>query len=147
MIELHRVGSATNGATHYTLLVSCSVSVVVTQSSTPCQQTFPWCTVCLVWLALGAKKIPYGATPPGIYQCKSCIYDGQRGICCNLLNNSLKIHQIFWQKWDTPVYLTPLSLGFPPFPHLYSTLINFLFNQTKDGSQGHDLVLTLKKSK
>ena len=30
------------------------------QSSTPCQQTFPCCTVCLVWLALGATKIPYG---------------------------------------------------------------------------------------
>ena len=26
------------------------------QSSTPCQQTFPCCTVCLVWLALGARK-------------------------------------------------------------------------------------------
>ena len=30
------------------------------QSSTPCQQTFPSCTVCLVWLALGARQIPYG---------------------------------------------------------------------------------------
>ena len=25
------------------------------QSSTQCQQTFSWCTVCLVWLALGAR--------------------------------------------------------------------------------------------
>ena len=33
------------------------------QSSTPCQQTFPCCTICLVWLALGARKIPY-APPP-----------------------------------------------------------------------------------
>ena len=30
------------------------------QSSPQCQQTFPCCTVCLVWLALGARKIPYG---------------------------------------------------------------------------------------
>ena len=29
------------------------------QSSTPCQQTFPCCTICLVWLAPGAWKIPY----------------------------------------------------------------------------------------
>ena len=29
------------------------------QSSTPCQPTFPCCTVCLIWLALGARKIPY----------------------------------------------------------------------------------------
>ena len=42
------------------LLVSCSVSVVVIQSSTQCQQTFPCCTVCLVWLALGATDIPHG---------------------------------------------------------------------------------------
>ena len=41
------------------LLVSCSVSVIVIQSSTPCQQTFPCCTVCLVWLALRAREIPY----------------------------------------------------------------------------------------
>ena len=27
------------------------------QSSTQCQQTFPCCTVCLVWLALGASEI------------------------------------------------------------------------------------------
>ena len=26
------------------------------QPSTPCQQTFPCCTVCLVWLALGLEK-------------------------------------------------------------------------------------------
>ena len=32
------------------------------QSSTPCQQTFPCCTVCLVWLALGARKILYAQT-------------------------------------------------------------------------------------
>ena len=44
------------------LVVSCSVSVFVTQSSTPCQQTFPCCTVCLVWLELGARKIPYNVT-------------------------------------------------------------------------------------
>ena len=29
------------------------------QSSTQCQQNFPCCTVCLVWLALGAREIPY----------------------------------------------------------------------------------------
>ena len=29
------------------------------QSRTLCQQTFPCCTVCLVWLALGAREIPY----------------------------------------------------------------------------------------
>ena len=29
------------------------------QSSIQCQQTFPWCTVCLVWLALGAREVPY----------------------------------------------------------------------------------------
>ena len=34
------------------------------QSSTPCQQTFPCFTVCLVWLALGARKIPYGSFWP-----------------------------------------------------------------------------------
>ena len=33
------------------------------QSSTQCQQSFPCCTVCLVWLALGARKIPYGHIP------------------------------------------------------------------------------------
>ena len=33
------------------------------QSSTPCQQTFSCCTVYLVWLALGARQIPY-APPP-----------------------------------------------------------------------------------
>ena len=31
------------------------------QSSTPCQQTFSCCKVCLVWLALGARKIPYAS--------------------------------------------------------------------------------------
>ena len=41
-------------------LLFCQCSVVVTESSTPCQQTFPCCTICLVWLALGARKIPYG---------------------------------------------------------------------------------------
>ena len=30
------------------------------QSSTPCQQILPCCPVCLVWLALGARKICYG---------------------------------------------------------------------------------------
>ena len=30
------------------------------QYRTQCQQTFPCCTVCLVWLALGAREIPYG---------------------------------------------------------------------------------------
>ena len=34
------------------------------QSSTQCQQSFPCCTVCLVWLALGAWKIPCGSRPP-----------------------------------------------------------------------------------
>ena len=29
------------------------------QSSTQCQQTFPCCTVCLVWLALGAREVDY----------------------------------------------------------------------------------------
>ena len=29
------------------------------QSSTKCHQTFACCTVCLVWLALGAREIPY----------------------------------------------------------------------------------------
>ena len=29
------------------------------QSSTQCQQTFRCCTICLVWLALGARDIPY----------------------------------------------------------------------------------------
>ena len=33
------------------------------QSSTQCQQTFPCCTVCLVWLALGAREVPH-AYPP-----------------------------------------------------------------------------------
>ena len=42
------------------LLVYCSVCVVVIQSSTTCQQLFPCCTVCLVWLALGAREVPYG---------------------------------------------------------------------------------------
>ena len=28
------------------------------QSSTQCQQTFPWFTVCLVWMALGAREVP-----------------------------------------------------------------------------------------
>ena len=32
------------------------------QSSTPCEQTFPCCTVCLVLLALGARKIRYGGS-------------------------------------------------------------------------------------
>ena len=27
------------------------------QSSTPCQQTFPCCTICFVWLALWAREI------------------------------------------------------------------------------------------
>ena len=27
------------------------------QSSTPCQQTFPCCTACLVWLVLGAREM------------------------------------------------------------------------------------------
>ena len=30
------------------------------QSSTQCQLTLPCCTVCLVWLALGNREIPYG---------------------------------------------------------------------------------------
>ena len=29
------------------------------QSSIQCKQRFPWCTVCLVWLALGVREIPY----------------------------------------------------------------------------------------
>ena len=29
------------------------------QSSTTCQQLLPCCTVCLVWLALGAREVPY----------------------------------------------------------------------------------------
>ena len=33
------------------------------QSSTQCQQTFPCCTVCLVWLALGAMEILWGQRP------------------------------------------------------------------------------------
>ena len=48
------------------LLVSCSVSVVVIQSSTQCQQTFPCCTVCLVWLALGAREVPYAVGSPSV---------------------------------------------------------------------------------
>ena len=43
------------------LLVFCSVSVVVIQSSKQCQQSFPCCTACLVLLALGAREIPYDA--------------------------------------------------------------------------------------
>ena len=39
------------------LLVSCSVIVVVIQSSTPCQQTFPRCKARLVWLVLGAWEL------------------------------------------------------------------------------------------
>ena len=36
------------------------------QSSTQCQQSFPCCTVCLVWLALGAREIPHGFWWPGL---------------------------------------------------------------------------------
>ena len=35
------------------------------QSSTQCQQTFPCCTVCLVWLALGAREVPHDGTSLG----------------------------------------------------------------------------------
>jgi hypothetical protein len=48
------------------LLVSCSVSVVVIQSSTPCQQTFPCCTAHLVWLVLGAREISLRRLPSGL---------------------------------------------------------------------------------
>ena len=36
------------------------------QSSTQCQQSFPCCTACLVWLALGAMEIPFG--PPWTFE-------------------------------------------------------------------------------
>ena len=42
------------------------------QSSTPCQQTFPCCTVCLVWLALGAREIPYAPGPILVYSQAGC---------------------------------------------------------------------------
>ena len=59
------------------LLDSCFVSVVVIQSSKQCQQSFPCCTVCLVWLALGAREIPYDP-PPLSVRCglaRTCLVD------------------------------------------------------------------------
>ena len=35
------------------------------ESSTQRQQTFPCCTVCLVWLALGAREVPHALGVPG----------------------------------------------------------------------------------
>ena len=110
------------------LLVSCSVSVVVTQSSTPCQQTFPCCTVCLVWLALGARKIPYATDPHTLIRpgnAKYCIAlqlgferdEGKvsinRGIEGQGINRELKQH------------ITSLTITAPSLPRHFT--ITFLF--------------------
>ena len=71
------------------LLVSCAVSVVVIQPSTQCQQTFPCCTVCLVWLALGAREIPYGGRGRGQTFLGQNPNNAASWRSCTFLNNKL----------------------------------------------------------
>ena len=44
------------------------------QSSIQYQQSFPCCTVCLVWLALGTREIPYDCL--GLVFHSTCLFDG-----------------------------------------------------------------------
>ena len=83
---------------------SLSAAAQHTQSSTPCQQTFPCCTVCLVWLALGANCWP---NRPRMKQperkliinscccCKSNINVYSKQLICYIGNHSQLIFLLF----------------------------------------------------